>query len=231
MMVSRFLAYMWRLCYCMVLLFLSPAAPAFDASGYLQAGAQGSLTLRFVRPEWSVNQTPRSLRLNQVVVTGYEPPYPWLQGGLHIGAMELIYDPVMASPNDAQTGYLAGLQLRSMSTQGPLALRAELIYSFNHTDNQTAQQQVTTNWHELTLATTVTTRVKALELSLGAYYLELSGIERTTGSLDQLSDITTDHHFGTQLMLGLWLDHDAKIILSATQQAYRSWALDFVHYY
>lgn len=151
---------------------------------------QGGLHFQSVEMDLEVNGSIRQTRFNSIDVILRERLSPNLDGALKFGYLGISQktNPIFAGQNIA--GEYVGIDFRLHLIDTPsFKMLTNLDYRYAVADAEETDQTVEWRWHQVSIGLATLTQVSNhLHLSLGVNYLDINGVEKATGTIDQSLD-------------------------------------------
>lgn len=153
-----------------------------------------SLSVQSQSSNFKFSTTTDKVKSDQIGISWYEPFSKYFQGGLEVGYIEMsqINNPVSSA--QFTSGQYAGLLLRFLPIdEANLSLLLNLNYRYTRTEAQTSQFA----WHETVFSSEIQFHpVEQISLFLAVDYRLLSGEQRDSGAITQISPFSENQQEG-----------------------------------
>lgn len=133
-----------------------------------------------------------------VGISGYTTFSKTFQGGFELGYIDMSQIDNPLSSAQFSSGQFFGLLLRFLPVdQAHVSIILNLNYRYNNTDSISTNQRSEFVWHESLFSSEVEIRtLDTLSLILAAEYLNLSGQQRDSGNINQVTPFTNSENLG-----------------------------------
>lgn len=138
------------------------------------------------------------VKSDHIGISGYTIFSKTFQGGLELGYIDMsqIDNPLTSA--QFSSGQYFGLLLRFLPVdQAFVSIAFNLNYRYNNTESISTNQRSEFVWHESLFSSEVEIRpLETLSLILAAEYLNLSGEQRDSGNISQVTPFTSSKDLG-----------------------------------
>lgn len=138
------------------------------------------------------------VKTDHIGISGYTTFSKTFQGGFEFGYIDMSQIDNPLSSAQFSSGQFFGLLLRFLPVeQTHFSITLNLNYRYNNTKSTSTDQKSEFVWHESLFSSEVEIRpLETLSLILTAEYLNLSGEQRGSGNLNQVTPFTGSKNLG-----------------------------------
>lgn len=187
-------------CLILCLLFFTPLKIINAAQINKNNLVEFSLSIQNLTTDFKFPTNTYEVEMDQLGISWYESFSQYFHAGLEIGYIDMsqIKNPLVSA--QFSSGQFAGIRLRFLPIdQTYISLRLNLNYRYTKTEADGLSQNSEFAWHETLFSTEFELRpFNKVSLIVAAEYQDLSGEQRDSGIISQITQFSDSRQYGYQ---------------------------------